>query len=154
MNNFLGTQEERPEMIAYCENKFRAKFGRNFAFSPVQKGLLMDVQKSVAMLDCVAGAGKTTLLLSIAMWFIRRKKVEKTEGILHYVTETQELADDFHQRLVVLEGSDEGIFPLGFVGHASERRSCVSREYLDIDVYLAICMSMPILSIFYTYMYT
>ena len=100
----------------------------------------MDVEKSVAIMDCVAGAGKTTLLLSIAMWFIRRKRTQNTEGCLHYVTETQELADDFLQRLEELEGSNEGIFPLGSVRHASERRSWLSCIY--IYVYLRINMYM------------
>ena len=117
MDNFLGPIGQREEMIEYCEGKFRAKFGKKFRFSHTQRTLLQTIEKSVAVMDCVAGAGKTTMLLSLAMWAIKRKE-KGAEGCLHYVCETQELADDFYVRLVELMQSNDGIFPLGCVPSA------------------------------------
>ena len=101
-------------MIQFCQKKFQKRFYQGWAFSDIQKQLLMDIDKSVAIMDCVAGAGKTTILLSLAMWAIHRKEGETDAGCIHYMAENQELADDFQKRLVDLMGSADGIFPLGY----------------------------------------
>ena len=113
MDDFLGTGSERTEMVKFCERKFQEKFHRGWQFSAAQKRLLMNIDKSVAIMDCVAGAGKTTILLSLAMWTIKRNQ-EGGDGCFHYMAENQELADDFQSRLTDLMGSGDGIFPLGF----------------------------------------
>ena len=112
MNDFLGTTEERGEMIRYCEQIFQEKFHRGWHFSDAQKKLLTNIRKSVAIMDCVAGAGKTTILLAMAMWTIKKNR-EGGYQCLHYMAENQQLADDFHGRLIDLMGNTDGIFPLG-----------------------------------------
>ena len=114
MDKFLGNQSERLQMIQFCEKKFQQRYHKGWFFSQIQKDLLMDIDKSVAIMDCVAGAGKTTILLSLAMWTIKRQEGESDAGCVHYMAENQELADDFQKRLEDLMGSSEGIFPLGY----------------------------------------
>ena len=114
MDNFLGTRGERVRMIDFCERKFQRRFHRNWQFSKRQRDLLMDINKSVAIMDCVAGAGKTTILLCMAMWSIKRNEDDGYDGCLHYMAENQQLADDFLNRLTDLMDSKEGIFPLGY----------------------------------------
>ena len=55
-----------------------------------QKKLLMDIDNSVAIMDCVAGAGKTTILLALAMCAINRQEGESDAGCVHYMAENQE----------------------------------------------------------------
>ena len=142
MDSFLGNQEERVEMINFCEKKFQQKFHRGWHFSPRQRKLLMDIEKSVAIMDCVAGAGKTTILLSMAMWTIKRNEKDGNDGCLHYMAENQELADDFQKRLTDLMNSSEGIFPLGYDQyHRQDRLSADLRLKLNqsqITVVLAV----------------
>ena len=89
----------RQDMLNYCEQKFQQRFHRAWHFSEAQSKLLMELDRSVAIMDCVAGAGKTTILLAMAMWTIKRSR-EGCDGCLHYMAENQELVDDFHKRLV------------------------------------------------------
>ena len=113
MEDFLGDRAERLNMITYCEGIFQRKVHSSWCFSDAQKDLLMDLDKSVTIMDCVAGAGKTTILLAMAMWIIKKNR-EGSDVCLHYMAESQELADDFRDQLVKLLGSRDGIFPLGF----------------------------------------
>ena len=118
-------------MIEYCERKFQERFHRSWRFSTKQRTLLMDLDKSVAIMDCVAGAGKTTILLAMALWTLKRNRAG-FKGCLHYMAENQELVDDFHKRLQDLEKSSDGIFPLGYdQAHRQDRLSADLRDKLD-----------------------
>ena len=117
-------------MIEYCERKFQERFHRSWRFSTRQRTLLMDLDKSVAIMDCVAGAGKTTILLAMAMWTLKRNRAGY-KGCFHYMAENQELVDDFHNRLQDLEKSSDGIFPLGYdQAHGQDRLSEDLRQKL------------------------
>ena len=128
---FLGPKGERGDVIKYCTGKFREAYGSSWTYTAKQKDILQKLDSSFSVLDCIAGSGKTTILVSLALYMIHVSE-EGPKGCLHYMTETQEMVQEFIARVREVQGSDEGIAPIGY-DHVErkDRLDSYLRERLD-----------------------
>ena len=126
LDYFLGKRGQRKPIIDYLTKKHRDVYGSAWSYTPRQEYIIQNLDSSFALLDCIAGSGKTTILVSLALWMLRLKELG-AGGCLHYVTETQEMVNEFLARVREVNRSAEGIAPIGY-----DREKYVDR--LDEDL--------------------
>ena len=100
-------------MIIDLTKKFRDVYGSFWNFTDQQYDILQNIDSSFTVLDCIAGAGKTTILVALALWMLHQKH-SGSGGCLHYMTETQEMVNEFIARVRHIHQSSEGIAAIGY----------------------------------------
>ena len=118
-------------MIDALEKKFQHRYGSNWKYTPRQREILRTLDKSFSVLNCVAGSGKTTLLVSLALWMLA-DKAKGGKGSLHYMTETQEMVNEFVNLVREVHGDNAGIAVIGYDREAGvDRLDAHLRERLE-----------------------
>ena len=118
-------------MIKELTTKFQAVYGSSWNFTGEQIKILNNIDSSFTVLDCIAGAGKTTILVALALWMLHQKRSEYG-GCLHYMTETQEMVNEFIARVRHVHQSSEGITAIGYDRvTGDDRLASHLRERLD-----------------------
>ena len=113
LDYFLGPKGQRSLMIKELTQKFQAAYGPSWNFTDEQIKILQNIDSSFTVLDCIAGAGKTTMLVALALWMLHNKRLG-FGGCLHYMTETQEMVNEFIARVQHIHQSSEGITAIGY----------------------------------------
>ena len=118
-------------MIAELEKKNQQRYGSDWEYTPRQREILQTLDSSFSVLNCVAGSGKTTLLVSLALWMLA-DKAKGGKGSLHYMTETQEMVNEFVLRVQEVQGDTAGIAVIGYDREAGvDRLDAHLRERLE-----------------------
>ena len=127
----MGEKNKRHKMIDALEKKIQQRYGSNWKYTPRQREILRTLDKSFSVLNCVAGSGKTTLLVSLALWMLA-DKAKGGKGSLHYMTETQEMVNEFVNLVREVHGDNAGIAVIGYDREAGiDRLDAHLRERLE-----------------------
>ena len=131
LDYFLGPKGQRSLMLKELTQKFQAAYGPSWNFTDEQIKILQNIDSSFTVLDCIAGAGKTTMLVALALWMLHNKRLG-FGGCLHYMTETQEMVNEFIDRVRHVHKSCEGITAIGYDRvTGDDRLASYLRERLD-----------------------
>ena len=112
LENFGRLTDEQQPVANVPAAQFRYEQVSGWTYTPKQVFIFQKLGSFLSVLDRRGGSGKTTILVSLALWMTNRSQ-EGSRGCLNYMTETQEMVNEFLQRGQEICGISESIEGIG-----------------------------------------